>query len=141
MREHGLQGIHRRGRGTTRRDPQASPAPDLVERSFTPAGPDRLWMADITQQRTGEGWLYLAVILDAFSRRVVGWSMADHLRTELVLDALDMAISQRQPAPGLVCHSDHGCQYTSFAYGRRLAASELVASMGTVGDTLDDVVA
>jgi putative transposase len=94
-----------------------------------------------TQQRTGEGWLYLAVILDAFSRRVVGWSMAEHLRTELVLDALDMAISQRQPAPGLVCHSDHGCQYTSFAYGRRLAASELVASMGTVGDALDNAVA
>jgi putative transposase len=142
MREHGLQGIHRRRwQGTTRRDPQASPAPDLVERSFTPAGPDRLWVADITQQRTGEGWLYLAVILDAFSRRVVGWSMADHLRTELVLDALDMAISQRQPAPGLVCHSDHGCQYTSFAYGRRLAASELVASMGTVGDALDNAVA
>jgi putative transposase len=142
MRDHGLQGIHRRRRqGTTRRDPQASPAPDLVERSFTPAGPDRLWVADITQQRTGEGWLYLAVILDAFSRRVVGWSMADHLRTELVLDALDMAISQRQPAPGLVCHSDHGCQYTSFAYGRRLAASELVASMGTVGDALDNAVA
>jgi putative transposase len=142
MREHGLQGIHRRRRhGTTRRDPQASPAPDLVERRFTPAGPDRLWVADITQQRTGEGWLYLAVILDAFSRRVVGWSMADHLRTELVLDALDMAISRRQPAPGLVCHSDHGCQYTSFAYGRRLAASELVASMGTVGDALDNAVA
>lgn len=142
MREHRLQGVHRRRwQGTTRRDPQASPAPDLVERSFTPAGPDRLWVADITQQRTGEGWLYLAVILDAFSRRVVGWSMADHLRTELVLDALDMAISQRQPAPGLVCHSDHGCQYTSFAYGRRLAASELVASMGTVGDALDNAVA
>ena len=142
MREHGLQGVHRRRRhGTTRRDPQASPAPDLVERNFTPAGPDRLWVADITQQRTGEGWLYLAVILDAFSRRVVGWSMADHLRTDLVLDALDMAISQRQPVPGLVCHSDHGCQYTSFAYGRRLAASELVASMGTVGDALDNAVA
>jgi putative transposase len=142
LREHGLQGIHRRRwQGTTRRDPQASPAPDLVERSFTPAGPDRLWVADITQQRTGEGWLDLAVILDAFSRRVVGWSMANHLRTELVLDALDMAISQRQPAPGLVCHSDHGCQYTAFAYGRRLAASELVASMGTVGDALDNAVA
>jgi len=142
MREHGLQGIHRRRwQGTTRRDPQASPAPDLVGRSFTPADPDRLWVADISQQRTGEGWLYLAVILDAFSRRVVGWSMADHLRTELVLDALDMAISQRQPAPGLICHSDHGCQYTSFAYGRRLAASELVASMGTVGDALDNAVA
>ena len=111
MREHGLQGVHRRRRGgLTRRDPAATPAPDLVERNFRPADPDRLWVADITQQRTGEGWLYLAVVLDAFSRRVVGWSMADHLRTELVLDAVDMAISQRQPAPGLVCHSDHGCQ-------------------------------
>jgi putative transposase len=111
MRDHGLQGVHRRRRGgLTRRDPQASPAPDLVERNFTPAGPDQLWVADITQQRTGEGWLYLAVILDAFSRRVVGWSMADHLRTELVLDALDMAIAQRKPTAGLVHHSDHGCQ-------------------------------
>jgi putative transposase len=142
MREHGLQGVHRRRRhGTTRRDPQASPASDLVERDFKPTGPNRLWVADITQQRTGEGWLYLAVVLDAFSRRVVGWSMADHLRTELVLDALDMAISQRQPAPGLVCHSDHGCQYTSFAFGHRLREAELVASMGTVGDALDNAVA
>src|SRR5215203_1865169 len=142
MCEHGLQGVHRRRRGgLTRRDPAATPAPDLVQRRFAPPGPDQLWVADITQQRTDQGWLYLAVILDAFSRRVVGWSMADHLRTELVLDALDMAISQRQPAPGLVCHSDHGCQYTSFAYGRRLAASELVASMGTVGDALDNAVA
>jgi putative transposase len=111
MREHSLQGIHRRRRGgLTRRDPHASPAPDLVERNFTPAGPDRLWVGDITQQRTSEGWLYLTVILDAFSRRVVGWSMADHLRTELVLDALDMAIAQRKPTAGLVHHSDHGCQ-------------------------------
>ena len=142
MREHGLQGVHRRRRGgLTRRDPAATPAPDLVQRRFAPPGPDQLWVADITQQRTDQGWLYLAVILDAFSRRVVGWSMADHLRTELVLDALDMAISQRQPPPGLVCHSDHGCQYTSFAYGRRLDASGLVASMGTVGDALDNAVA
>jgi putative transposase len=142
MREHGLQGVHRRRRGgLTRRDPHAVPAPDLVERDFTPAGPDRLWVADVTQQRTDQGWLYLAVVLDAFSRRIVGWSMADHLRTELVLDALDMAISQRNPAAGLVCHSDHGCQYTSFAYGRRLTASGLVASMGTVGDALDNAVA
>jgi putative transposase len=142
MREHGLQGVHRRRRGgLTRRDPHAAPAPDLVARDFTPAGPDRLWVADVTQQRTDQGWLYLAVVLDAFSRRIVGWSMADHLRTELVLDALDMAISQRNPAAGLVCHSDHGCQYTSFAYGRRLTASGLVASMGTVGDALDNAVA
>jgi putative transposase len=142
MREHGLQGVHRRRRGgLTRRDPAATPAPDLVQRRFAPPGPDQLWVADITQQRTDQGWLYLAVIMDAFSRRVVGWSMADHLRTELVLDALDMAISQRQPPPGLVCHSDHGCQYTSLAYGRRLHASGLVASMGTVGDALDNAVA
>jgi putative transposase len=81
------------------------------------------------------------VVLDAFSRRVVGWSMADHLRTELVLDALDMAIAQRNPTTGLVHHDDHGGQDTSFAYGHRLAASELVASMGTVGDALDNAVA
>src|SRR5215217_7184755 len=120
----------RRDAGTRSR-----PAPVRTARS------DQLWVADITQQRTDQGWLYLAVVLDAFSRRVVGWSMADHLRTELVLDALEMAISQRQPPPGLVCHSDHGCQYTSFAYGRRLHASGLVASMGTVGDALDNAVA
>ena len=111
MRAAGLQGCHRRRlRGLTRRDPQAAPAPDLVERNFTPPGPDRLWVADITQQRTDEGWLYLAVVLDCFSRRIVGWSMAEHLRTDLVLDALDMAIAQRQPGAGLVHHSDHGCQ-------------------------------
>jgi putative transposase len=141
MRDHGLQGVQRRRHGSTRRDPTATPAPDLVERNFLPPGPDRLWVADITQQRTGEGWLYLAVVLDAFSRRVVGWSMADHLRTELVLDALDMAIAQRNPTAGLVHHRDHGCQYTSFAFRRRLAASELVASIGTVGDALDNAVA
>jgi putative transposase len=142
MRAAGLQGCHRRRlRGLTRRDPAAAPAPDLVERNFTPPGPDRLWVADITQQRTGEGWLYLAVVLDCFSRRIVGWSMAEHLRTELVLDALDMAIAQRQPGAGLVHHSDHGCQYTSLSFGRRLRTAGLVASMGTVGDALDNAVA
>ncbi len=111
MRAGGIVGVHRRRRhGLTRRDPAATPAPDLVARQFSPPAPDRLWVADITQQRTSEGWLYLAVVLDAFSRRIVGWSMADHLRTELVLDALDMAITQRNPAPGLVHHTDHGCQ-------------------------------
>jgi putative transposase len=142
LREHGLVGVHRRrGRGLTRRDPAAVPAPDLVERAFTPPAPDRLWVADITQQRTDEGWLYLAVVLDAFSRRIVGWSMATHRRTELVLDALDMAITQRNPTPGLVHHSDHGCRYTSLGFGRRLRGSGLVASMGTVGDALDNAVA
>jgi putative transposase len=126
----GLQGCHRRRlRGLTRRDPDAVPAPDLVERNLTPPGPDRLWVADITQQRTDQGWLYLAVVLDGFSRRIVGWSMADHLRTELVLDALDMAIAQRQPAAGPIHHTDHGCQYTSLAFGRRLQRAGLVASM------------
>ena len=142
MRAAGLQGCHRRRLGgLTRRDPQAAPAPDLVDRNFAPPAPNRLWVADITQQRTGEGWLYVAVVLDCFSRRIVGWSMAEHLRTELVLDALDMAIAQRQPGAGLIHHTDHGCQYTSLAFGRRLRAAGLVASMGTVGDALDNAVA
>jgi putative transposase len=142
MRTAGIVGVHRRRRhGLTRRDPQAASAPDLVERNFTPPAPDRLWVADITQQRTDQGWLYLAVVLDCFSRRIVGWSMANHLRTELVLDALDMAIAQRQPGAGVVHHTDHGCQYTSLAFGRRLQQAGLVASMGSIGDALDNAVA
>jgi putative transposase len=129
MRSAGIIGVHRRRRhGLTRRDPAAASAPDLVERRFTPPAPDRLWVADITQQRTDEGWLYLAVVLDAFSRRVVGWSMADHLRTELVLDALDMAITQRNPAPGLVHHTDHGCQRSTPAWPSAAASSRPVWS-------------
>jgi putative transposase len=100
MRTAGIVGVHRRRRhGLTRRDPAATAAPDLVNRQFTPPAPDRLWVADITQQRTDQGWLYLAVVLDCFSRRIVGWSMAEHLRTELVLDALDMAISLPPACP------------------------------------------
>ena len=111
MRAAGLVGCHRRRRrGLTRRDPQAAPAPDLVGRRFTAAAPDRVWTADITYIPTWSGWLYLAVVLDVFSRRVVGWAMADHLRTELVVDALDMAIWNRRPNSGLVHHSDQGCQ-------------------------------
>jgi putative transposase len=119
MRTAGLQGCHRRRRrGLTRRDPKAEPAPDLVERNFTPPAPDRLWVADITQQRTGNGWLYLAVVLDVYSRRVVGWAMAEHLRTELVVDALGMAIWNRRPQQRLVHHSDSeyvgaGCSWAS----------------------------
>jgi putative transposase len=141
MRTAGLVGCHRRRRrGLTRRDPQATPAPDLVQRTFTATAPDRLWTADITYIPTWSGWLYLAVVLDVFSRRVVGWAMADHLRTELVIDALDMAIWNRRPQPGLVHHSDQGCQYTSLAFGRRLRESEIVASMGSVGDCFDNAV-
>jgi HTH-like domain/Integrase core domain len=110
MRAAGLVGCHRRRRrrGLTRRDPQAAPASDLLNRDFTAQRPDQVWTADITYIPTWAGWLYLAVVLDVFSRRVVGWAMADHLRTELVLDALDMAIWNRRPQPGLVHHSDQG---------------------------------
>jgi putative transposase len=141
MRSAGLVGCHRRRRrGLTRRDPQAAPAPDLVQRTFTATAPDRLWTADITYIPTFTGWLYLAVVLDVYSRRVVGWAMADHLRTELVIDALDMALWNRRPGPGLVHHSDQGCQYTAFAFGRRLREAGLVASMGSVGDAYDNAI-
>lgn len=111
MRTARLQGVHRRRRqGLTRRDPAACPAEDLIQRDFTAPAPNRTWTADITYVPTGEGWLYLAVVLDVFSRRIVGWAMADHLRTELVIDALEMAIHNRRPAPGLIHHSDQGSQ-------------------------------
>jgi putative transposase len=109
MRHTGLQGVHRRRlRGCTRRDQAATPSADLVERRFNPTEPDRLYVADVTQHRTGEGWFYLAVVIDCFSRRVVGWSMADHIRSELVVDALQMAIWNRRPPAGAVHHSDYG---------------------------------
>jgi putative transposase len=142
MRTAGLVGCHRRRRrGLTRRDPQAASAPDLVERSFTADQPDRLWVADITYIPTWSGWLYLAVVMDVWSRRVVGWAMADHLRAELVVDALDMAIWQRRPAQGLVHHSDQGCQYTSLTFGRRCREAGITPSMGSVGDAYDNAMA
>jgi putative transposase len=111
MKCTGLQGITRRRlHGCTRRDEAAVPSDDLVNRQFTAAAPDRLYVADITQHRADQGWFYLAVVLDVFSRRVVGWAMADHLRAELVVDALQMAIWQRRPGPGAIHHSDHGSQ-------------------------------
>jgi len=143
MRQAGLAGCHRRRRRprTTVADPAAAPAPNRVQREFNPLAPDRLWLADITYVPTEEGWLYLAAVLDAFSRRVVGWAMADHLRTELVLDALDLALRQRRPAAGLVHHSDRGCQYSALAFGRRLAESGLVPSMSRTGNCWDNAVA
>lgn len=142
MRTAGLVGCHRRkGRGLTRRDPTTAPAPDLVERAFTAQRPDQLWVADITYVPTWSGWLYLAVVLDVWSRRVVGWAMADHLRTELVIDALDMAIWRRRPDAGLVHHSDQGCQYTSLAFGRRCREAGISPSMGSVGDCFDNAMA
>jgi len=142
MRADGLEGAHRRRRGrTTIRDRLAAPAPDLVERDFQPAGPDRLWVADITYVRTWSGWLYLAVVLDAFSRRVVGWAMRADLRAELVLEALDMALWSRRPPAGVIHHSDRGGQYTSLIVGRRCREAGIAQSMGSVGDCYDNALA
>jgi len=138
LRAAGLHGVSRRQAvRTTVRDETARPAPDLVERQFTAAGPDRLCVADITDVPTWAGFLYLAVVLDAWSRRVVGWAMASHLRTELVLAALDMAVAQRRPL-AVIHHSDQGCQYTSFAFGRRCRQAGVRPSMGSVGDAYDN---
>ena len=141
MREMGLVGVCRRRKtATTRRADNARPAPDLVERQFQADAPDQLWVADITYIPTWAGFLYLAVVVDAFSRRIVGWSMANHLRTELVLEALNMALWQRRPAT-VVHHSDQGCQYTSYAFGKRCREMGVRPSMGSVGDCYDNAMA
>lgn len=138
MRKAGLQGASRRRWATTTvRDKRIRPAPDLVERDFSAEGRDRLWVADITYIPTWAGFLYLAVVLDAWSRRVVGWSMASHLRTELVLAALDMALEQRRPE-AVIHHSDQGTQYTSIAFGARCQEAGVRPSMGSVGDCFDN---
>lgn len=139
MRAAGITGVSRRRAGvtTTRRDQEARPAPDLVDRNFAAAGPNRLWVADITFVPTLAGFMFLAVVLDAWSRRIVGWAMANHLRTELVLDALDMAIGQRRPRD-VVHHSDQGSQYTSLAFGARCHEAGVRPSMGSVGDAYDN---
>jgi putative transposase len=142
MRAAGLAGVcRRRSVRTTRRDEAAAVSDDLVKRAFAAPAPNRLWVADITYLPTWQGFLYLAVVLDACSRRVVGWSMADHLRAELVVDALDMALWSRRPAAGLVHHSDHGAQYTGLAFGRRCREAGIAVSMGSVGDCFDNALA
>ena len=142
MREGGLVGAsHRRGGPvTTQPDKEARPAPDLVDRDFTAVGPNQLWVADITYVPTMAGFLYLAVVLDAWSRKIVGWSMANHLRAELVLDAMEMAIGQRRPG-NVVHHSDQGSQYTSLAFGKRCTEAGVRPSMGSVGDAYDNAMA
>lgn len=141
MRLAGVVGCHRRRPiVTTRREPRALPAPDRVCRAFVAAAPDRLWTADITYVPTWTGFLYLAVVLDVFSRRIVGWAMAEHLRTELVLSALEMALWNRRPSPGLVHHSDQGSQYTSLAFGARCQTAGVVPSMGARGDCYDNAI-
>ena len=138
MRAAHLRGVSRRKRPrTTQRQSAAQPAPDLVERDFTASGPDQLWVADITYVATWAGFLYLAVVVDAWSRRVVGWAMANHLRTELVLGALEMAIQQRRPS-GTIHHSDQGSQYTSLAFGKRCREAGVRPSMGSAGDCFDN---
>jgi putative transposase len=139
MRQLGIQGCHRRRRiKTTQRGPEAAPAPDLVGRRFQASGPDQLWLADITYIRTGEGFLYLAGVVDVFSRRVVGWAMREHLRTELVLEALEMALWRRRPGPGVIHHSDQGCQYTAVLFTKRCARAGIEISMGSRGDCYDN---
>jgi len=141
MRVAGLVGRPpRRARRTTVADPKVQ-VEDLVQRSFTATAPDQKWFGDITYIRTWEGWLYLAVILDAYSRKVVGWAMADHLRTELATDALEMALRTRRPNPGLIHHTDRGVQYTSSAYGELLSAYQARQSVGRPGTCWDNAVA
>ena len=142
MREAGLRGCMRgKRRSTTRRDQSATAAPDLVDRRFLAASPDRLWLADITYVPTREGFLYLAFILDACSRRVVGWAMATHLRVELVVDALRMALWRRNSPSGVIHHSDRGTQYTALSFGERLEEAGIFPSMGRAGSALDNAMA
>lgn len=137
MRLAGLQGVHhRRWRsGGTGRLPAVFE--DRVQRRFTANGPDQLWVTDITQHRTAEGWVYCAAVIDVYSRRCVGWSIADHLRTELVIDALDMARWRRHPT-GTIVHSDRGTQYTSWLFGTRMREAGLLGSMGKVASAFDN---
>lgn len=142
MRQAGLVGAHRRKRTwTTKRNPSAAPAPDRVQRDFTATEPNTIWVADITYVPTWSGFGYLATVLDVFSRRIVGWSFATHMRTELIVDAIDMAIHTRRPSPGLIHHSDQGTQYTSIEFGRRCRRAGIRLSMGSVGDAYDNSMA
>jgi putative transposase len=141
MREAGLRGCMRgKRRGTTRRD-NRSAAEDLLKRDFRATELDRVWVADITYVASAEGFLYLAFILDVYSRKVVGWAMDNHLRTELVVDALQMAVWRRKPAPGLVHHSDQGVQYTALSFSERLKEVGIKPSMGRTGSALDNAMA
>jgi putative transposase len=142
IRHAAITGMVARKRGrTTIRVPGIRVCEDLFDRAFLAAAPNRLWVADITYLRTWEGWLYLVAVQDVFSRRIVGWSMADHMRTELVLDALGMALDHRRPEPGLIHHSDQGSQYVSLTFGQTARAAGIAQSMGSRGDCFDNAVA
>jgi putative transposase len=142
MRLAGLSGSPtRRWRATTIRMPGVRVADDLLERKFSAQAPNQVWVADITYLRTWQGWLYLVAVQDLYSRRIVGWSMADHMRTELVTDALAMALAQRRPKRGLIWHSDQGSQFVSLAFGQKARAAGIAQSMGSKGDCFDNAVA
>jgi putative transposase len=141
MRQAGLSGMVRRRKGrTTVSVPGIATAPDLVRRDFAPTAPNRLWVADLSEVATWEGKLYLAVVVDCFSRRCVGWAMADHMRAELVVEALEMALWRRRPDVGLVHHSDRGGQYVSLIFGQTARAAGIDISMGAKGCALDNAV-
>lgn len=142
MRQAGISGLVKVKRGrTTIRVPGVRVADDLVERKFRPDAPNVLWVADITYLRTWEGWLYLAAVQDAYSRRIVGWAMTEHMRTELVADALQMAVARRRPEPGLIHHSDQGSQYVALGFGQQARDAGIAVSMGSRGDAYDNAVA
>jgi len=140
MRLHRIIGrkAHKRFPRTTQRNPQATPVPNLLNQDFSAPAMNRKWVSDITYIDTAEGWLYLAAVLDLFSRQVVGWTMADHMQTSLVEEALKMAMLRRQPSPGLLHHSDQGSQYTSEAYQQALAAYHCQVSMSRRGNCFDN---
>jgi putative transposase len=145
MKSHGIQGAKRRGKPwrTTTPDLQAARRPDLVQRDFAAAGPNKLWVADISYLRCWDGLVFFAFVLDAYSRMIVGWQLAPHMRTDLVLDALKMALGQRGPGADveLIHHSDRGSQYTSIDYTQTLADYRMLASVGSVGDAYDNALA
>jgi putative transposase len=142
MRSAGISGLVKVKKGrTTIRVPGVRVADDLVERQFQPVAPNVLWVADITYLRTWEGWLYLAAVQDTYSRMIVGWAMAEHMRSELVVDALKMGLHRRRPDEGLVHHSDAGSQYVSLAFGQQARDAGIAVSMGSKGDAFDNAVA
>jgi putative transposase len=144
MRAAGIEGCHRRKRSfsITRQDPKAAPAPDLVDRRFTATAPNQLWVADVTYVPTVQGWLYLACVTDVYSRLVLGWSMASHRKTDLVVDAVAMAVNRRGGhVPGVIHHSDRGGEYTSHQLERELRRHGALASMGSVADCYDNALA
>ena len=138
MRQAGLSALmQRKWRSTTIRVPGVRVADDLIDRDFAAGAPNRCWVADLTYLRTWEGWLYLVAVQDLYSRRIVGWALADHMRTELAVDALQMALARRRPEPGLIWHSDQGSQFVSLAFGQQARAAGIAQSMGSRGDCYD----